>query len=248
MERITFQNSRGITLVGNFYQANSTSVVIMAHGFSSDKYSKGRFPKLAHVLTQSNFNVLTFDFSGCGESEDDSLTVQKEVDDLQSAIRFVKEKGFQRISLYGHSLGSLICLKCYSEEIVTIVLSGALTGAMYYDWKNYYTEKQLEELETTGQLTEYRNEGIRKKVVIDKQMLLDFEQINPEELLKLIKCPVLIIHGNNDEEEIILYERSQKAMSYLSNSQLVVIDEATHSFLEHYDILIDLVTKWFRDH
>jgi alpha-beta hydrolase superfamily lysophospholipase len=249
MERVIFANSKNLTLVGNLYPSVSDSIIIMCHGFTSNKYSKGRFERLIKAFNKSGFSALAFDFSGCGESDDDSLTVDKEVDDLRSAIEFAKSKGYKKIALYGHSLGSLICLKCYTPEIITMVLSGALTDSMHYNWEEVFTKEQMKELMKTGYIIEPTPNEVREKIIIDKQMLIDFESINQKELLKNITCPMLIIHGNNDEEEILLCERSKIAMTLLSeDSKLEVIDGANHSFIEHYDILIDFADNWFIKH
>ena len=246
MERVIFNNSEKLTLVGNLYPSFSDSIIIMCHGFTSNKYSKGRFERLAKAFNKSGFSALAFDFRGCGESDDDSLTVDKEVDDLRSAIDFAKSKGYKKIALYGHSLGTLICLKCYTPEIITMVLSGALTDSMHYNWDEVFTKEQMQELKEKGYITESIPNEDREKIIIDKQMLIDFESINQRELLKNVTCPVLIIHGNNEEEEILLCERSKRAMPLLSeDSKLEIIDGANHSFLEYYDILINLANDWF---
>lgn len=107
----------------------------------------------------------------------------------------------------------------------------------------------MQELEEKGYLTEYTPKEVRKKIVVDKRILKGFELINQKELLKDVNCPVLIIHGNNDEEERLLYERSKAAMTLLSrDSKLEVIDGANHSFLEHFDIVVELTTDWFTKH
>lgn len=249
VEKVIFSNSRGLKLVGHLYAVGSDTVIIMCHGFLSNKDSKGRFPRLAAAFNASGFDALAFDFSGCGESEDERLTVAKEADDLQAAISFMKSKGYRKIALYGHSLGTLICLKCYSPLISTIAISGAATDSMSYNWNEFFSKEQIKELHETGYITQYTSNPERGKIVIDQQMLLDFEQVNQKELLKDVSCPVLIIHGNQDEEELFLYEKSKRAMSLLScESKLEIIEGATHSFLEHYEQLIDLVTKWFEEH
>ena len=94
MERVTFKNSRNLTLVGNLYTAVSDKIIIMCHGFCSDKNSRGRFPRLANKFNEIGYNAFAFDFSGCGESDNDSLTMAKEVDDLKLAIAFIKSRGF----------------------------------------------------------------------------------------------------------------------------------------------------------
>lgn len=249
MERVRFKNSRNLNLVGHLYPSTSESIIIMCHGFMSNKHSKGRFERLATAFNESSYSALLFDFSGCGESDDDILTVEKEVDDLKSAIQFVKSKGYKKIALYGHSLGTVICLKNYTPEIITMVLSGAGTDSIKYNWYEFFTKEQMQELEEKGYLTEHTPQEVRKKIVIDKRILKDFELINQKELLKDVNCPVLIIHGNNDEEEKLLYERSKAAMALLSNdSKLEVIDGANHSFLEHFDIVVKLTTEWFTNH
>ncbi len=109
-----------------------------------------------------------------------------------------------------------------------------------------FTKEQMQELEEKGYLTEYTPKEVRKKIVVDKRILKGFELINQKELLKDVNCLVLIIHGNNDEEERLLYERSKAAMTLLSSdSKLEVIDGANHSFLEHFDIIVGLTTDWF---
>lgn len=246
MERVTFTNSRNLTLVGNLYSSDSESIVIMCHGMLSDKDSRGRAEKLIKAFNKSGYNALTFDFSGCGESEDDSLTVSKEVDDLKSAIAFVKSKGFDKIALYGHSLGSLICLKCYTPEIQAIALSGACTGPVKYNWDEEFSKEQMEELREKGYITVNKNDGIRRRFIIDKQLLLDFELTNQKELLKNIACPVLIIHGNNDDEELLLTEISKNAVKLLPNdSKLEIIDGANHSMFDQFHIVVNLVNDWF---
>lgn len=249
MERISFKNSRSLTLVGHLYPSTSKSIIIMCHGFMSSKYSKGRFERLAIAFNKCGYSALLFDFSGCGESDDDILTIEKEVDDLNSAIQFVKSKGYEKIALYGHSLGTLICLKSYNPRITTMVLSGALTDSMKYNWYEIFTKEQMQELEEKGYLTEYTPKEVRKRIMIDKRILKSFELINQKKLLKDVNCPILIIHGNNGEEEKLLYERSKAAMTLLSSdSKLEVINGANHSFLEHFDIVIKLTTDWFTKH
>ena len=248
MGKITFQNSKGINLVGNLFKANSDAIVIMAHGFTSDRSSNGRFDKMADALKKDGYNVLFFDFSGCGESDDAVLSAENELDDLLSAIQFVKSQGLKRIALLGYSLGSLICLRAFSDDVSTIILFGALTGPMNYNWENYHSISQLSDLKRKGQFAIKVKSKWRKEVVICQQTLLDFEQIDQNKLLSRVTCPVLIIHGNSkdDDEELQLLENSKAGMRYLpDDSKLEVIEGANHGFQEQYEQVIDLARKWF---
>lgn len=77
MDKISFNNSRGLKIVANLYSVGSNKLIIMAHGFMNDKSSNGRFEKLSESLNKVNYDILAIDFSGCGESEDDDITSKK---------------------------------------------------------------------------------------------------------------------------------------------------------------------------
>lgn len=137
-------------------------------------------------------------------------------------IEKVKFKNSRDLTLVGnlYSVDSeSIVVMChgYTPEIITMVLSGALIDSMNHNWSEIFTKKQMKELEEKGYLTEYKPKEIRKEIVIDKRILKDFELIDQNKLLEDVNCPVLIIHGNNDEEEKLLYERSKAAMILLSS-------------------------------
>lgn len=250
VKRITFQNSRDKTLVGNLFQVPGDAIVVMAPGFCSDKSSQGRFEVYARGLNEKGISALAIDFAGCGESDDDLLTVDKEVEDLTSAIRFVQSQGYQRIGLYGNSLGGLICLRSYSPDIKAIAMTGGGSGPMKFDWSQHFSQTQIQELQEKGYITERNARNMhRNQVMIDQQMLKDFELVDQKQLLSNIKCPVLLIHGDGDEEECSLYQLSQTGMPYLpSTSELKLIPGAAHGFWGYIDAVAEFLTEWFVQH
>jgi pimeloyl-ACP methyl ester carboxylesterase len=247
--RVTFQNSRGLTLVADFTPADSDAVVILCHGYTSHRLRRNRFPVIAEALSTAGYNCLAFDFSGCGESDDDTVTIAGEVDDLHSAITYIESLGLTRIALYGNSLGSLICLLNYSEKIQTMVLVGAVTGPMQYDWSQYYSPQQLQELASTGKLTLYPDEGPRHQIIVAKDTLDYFAQINPRTLFGPVQCPLLIIHGDADWEERALLANSRRAIEHdwlPPHSHLQTVPGAPHGFDNHLERIIDLTRLWLR--
>ncbi len=65
-----------------------------------------------------------------------------------------------------------------------------------------------------------------------------------------MKCPVLLIHGGNEEdwEEQMLLERSRDGLKYFSpKSRIEVVPGATHSFTDHYDEVIRLTQEWLME-
>ncbi len=247
MERVIFKNSRNLTLVGTYLSTPSKSAIVLAHGFTSDKSSDGRFDRLGEALNASGYCVLAFDFGGCGESDDDILDIEHQIDDLKSAISFVQSKGADAIGLHGHSLGSLICLKCFSPAIRTMVLTGALTDSMQYDWGRFFSATQLRQLEEHQVLVARDRTGKERK--IGRKILNDFALIGQKRLLQNVVCPLLIIHGNDpgDWEETQLLERSRRGMRFLSPaSHLQVIEGGNHGLRDHYHEVIELAKNWYQ--
>lgn len=216
----------------------------MSHGFTGDKSEWGRFDKAAYAFREAGYNVLNFDFSGSGESDDDSLTVDKQVDDLESAIKYCLNNDLPNIGLLGLSLGGLISAKVYDQQIKTMVFWAPVTSNIDYAESSRFTQEQIQELKDKGYLTKIREKGVRKKIIIDKQMLIDREDVNQESLLSKISCPVLIIHGDKDNR--VPLKDSVSAMKYLSSeSNLEIVKGADHGFYEQLNDFIFLSVNWF---
>lgn len=247
LKKIEFKNPKGFNIVGNCFSVNSDKIVILAHGFTNDKSSDGRFDRLSEALNKYCYDALAIDFTGSGESDDGALTLENQMTDLNAAINFVRSKEYSKIALFGNSFGTLSCLKNYNSNIDTMILTGALTDQMHYEWHEYFSDKQMNDLESKG----YFNTESERRHKITHQTLMDFEAINQNELLTHVDCPVLIIHGNNqeDNEELMLLERSTKGMKFLSeDSRLKVIEDGKHGFHLKWHEVIDLTVKWLCDH
>ena len=120
---------------------------------------------------------------------------------------------------------------------------------MDYRWEGCFSREQLQELAETGRLTARLSDGPRREIVVEAQMLRDFGNVDQAILLGHVKCLVLIIHGDNDEEEQRLLDNTRRGWRYLpEGSALEVIPGANHSFLEHLDCVIDLGRAWLTKH
>ncbi|MCS1350863.1 alpha/beta hydrolase [Mechercharimyces sp. CAU 1602] len=247
MEEISFYNRIGQRLVGTYYPKQTKKMIILVHGFVSDKSSDGRFEQIAECFAQ-DFAVLRFDASGCGESGEGIVTVASRVRDLNAALSWALSHGYDQLALYGHSLGSRICLEAVIPQVKAMVLTGALTGPMLYDWDTVLDVSELEQLQREG-YTSLRRESLRwrKEMFIEWQSLYDFAQIEQEQLLTPIQCPVLIIHGNGDEEERALTHLSQSALHFLpASAQLHIIEGAKHHFYGFIQPIAQQALAWYR--
>jgi len=219
----------------------------MTHGLASNKHELGRFDKLAELLNKQGFNVLSFDFSGSGESDNAILKVKDQIDDLKYAIKLMRKKGLNQIGLLGYSLGSYVAAQNYDEDVKTIVLWAPATKKLRKIYRGYIKLK-FKLIIHNVLVCFLKNpdlpvKRIKRKIRINLKTMTDLQYIN-QGFLKKIHCPVLIIHGNKDN--VVPAEDSIKAMEYLpKNSQLEIIQGASHIFLKFSDKFIKLTLDWF---
>ncbi|MEV4318245.1 alpha/beta fold hydrolase [Actinocrispum sp. NPDC049592] len=235
---------RGIRLAAELRRSRGQAVIVMAHGFCDNRHSFGRFDRLADGFAAAGYDVLTFDFSGCGESDPDVVQVRTEVEDFRAVLAWLRDEGYERIGVYGHSLGGTIALLANDGLPEAMVLAGTPTGAMSYDWLDYYGPRRMKELNDTGVLR-------IGPWTLTHQSLKDFEELDQRVLLGSVKCPVLLVHGGhgNDWEEQELLRLSRKGRHLLPfGSAITVVDGAGHSFSDHIPQVLALAQGWFGEH
>lgn len=249
MSTVSFINSRGGRLVGVLRDEGPDAVVVLAHGFLSDKSSQGRFDYISRCLNRAGFSTFAFDFSGCGESQDDALTLAKLVDDLECAVREVRRRGYPRVALWGHSLGTRVCVSAQVDDVFAMVLTGAGIGPVHHDWDTFLTPAQRTQLATTGRATFEIEDGPRRTAVIERQMVADFSSMDQRRTLSRLASPTLIIHGDGDDEEVMLAKISRAGIRHLPNgSRIVVLPGAGHGFFGYIDRVIHLGRGWLTKH
>ena len=244
MERVTFKNQKRLNLMGVLYPSDLGKAVVISHGFAANK-GRERMVRLSETLSKENFGVLRFDFGGCGESDEREITVKNQVDDLRSAINFMREKGYNSIGLLGESLGGLTTVLAYDENIKTLILWAPVTKSKTPTIiKN---EELGQQLDRDGFII-YKKDGRNFK--IPKEYLEERRNVNQKEIMSKIKCPVLIIHGSVDDVAPI--GDSKEALKFLSkDSKLEIIEGAPHQYYrkkEHMDKILNLSLNWFKQH
>jgi len=221
------------------------STVILAHGFGGDKRELGMFDDVAKSLTENNFLVYRFDFSGSGESEGDysETSLTKLAGDLRSVIDFVKEQpkvDINKLAIVGMSFGTTISVVLNASEIKSYVLLGSVANP-YEVLKKLFQEYTFN---PKGESFRISSEG--KHVKMGAQFWEDFSNYNPPKSISEIHKPICIIHGEKDtaaplKEAKIFYENANEP------KKLIIVKEADHGFykLNERQEMVKELTDWF---
>ena len=113
-QTVQFATEDGLTLAGTLYDPGAAEIaVILAHQGTTgaDQHTWRDF---AREIAGRGFAALTFDFRGRGAS-DGPFVVGSLDRDLQAALDFLDERGFERIACMGASMGGSACLALAPE-------------------------------------------------------------------------------------------------------------------------------------
>src|SRR3984885_10867189 len=105
--------------------------IIVAHGFT---LSWGH-PRVWRIANRFNLKagVITFDFRGHGRSGGLSTLGDKEINDLDMAVHYARELGYQKVAAVGFSMGSSVVLRQAAlRGGVDAVVSVSGPGRWYY--------------------------------------------------------------------------------------------------------------------
>ncbi len=208
--------------------------VILCHGITVDKDEhNGAFKGLASKLAEAGFAVFRFDFRGHGESEGKSIdvTVSGEKKDLEGAILFLRELGYEKFGMVAASFaGGAVSLFVgeHPDVASAIVLWNA--GIDYESnmnpkttWaKRNWGKPAFERVEKFG-FTEIGS----KKFKVGKALFSELIKLEPWKELQKAKIPILFVHG--DKDTYIPYSESVK-YSKLLGAKLITIHGAEHGF------------------
>lgn len=246
MEKVSFENPRDLELVGNYWEADSNAGIVMSHGFTGDKTEWGYFDRVAEDLNEAGYNVLAFDFSGSGESDDEPLRIDNQVQDLNSAIEYLESRDVDRVGIYGHSQGGLVSLRNYDEDIETMFFTSPVTDSMPDYRQMRLDAQQRQQVEKKGYWVKEREKGPRDQIVIDEEIIEEKESVKQSELLSSVECPVKIVHGS--EDEVVPLESSRKAVEKLETSELTTIEGLDHGYNDKIDEVAEEAVNWFEKH
>ena len=206
---------------------------------------------LARALEKEGIASLRYDKQGIGGSryrdpelykQEDRLRLADYIADAEALTDYLKERGFRKIILAGHSEGSLVALVAATESPdVAAVISLAGAG---------YPIDEILQLQLTRELISY-NPGLilnvqsilsrlkQGKTTEDipailqgifrpsaQPYLISWMQYDPREVIRQVKQPVLIVNGDNDIQ--ISADNAEALAQARPDADKVIIEGMTH--------------------
>lgn len=197
LEKLTFTNSRGDRLSGVLHRpADKTprGAVILCHGMDSNKNSE-KMVFLAEELAGADVLALRFDFSYVGESSGcfADITCSGELDDLKAAYALIRKLMPGKVAVLGSSMGGTIALLLAALEPDIAALATIAAP--------FHPENFPRRILTEAQLSSWRKRGfvIHNGRRLNVSLLDDLETLDLPRAARAVKCPTLVLHGDQDE-------------------------------------------------
>jgi len=247
MEKVYFKDREGINLCGmisNPTLDKTKPIIILCHGFASSKDSR-TWKGLEEILNKNNVSTFRFDFLGHGESEGnfEDITVSKSIEEVLSAISFIKKEGYNKIGLIGGSFGGLASIVAASRSNDLFALALKSPVSIFGETMDYGKWREIKkEAKENGHTFYINSKG--EKLRLNYPFFEDAEKVNGYKFAKKIKIPTLIVHG--DIDRAVKIEQSKKTAELIQNCRLEIIKGADHSYtaFEHFEKMLSLISQF----
>ncbi len=237
-EKINFTNQEGVKLaakLGRPPTGEPEAYALFAHCFTCTKNLLA-VKSISSSLTAMGFGVLSFDFTGLGQSEGEfsETNFSSNVEDILAASDFLRAQLKAPLLLIGHSLGGTAVLFASSKikEVQAVATIGAPAGPEH-------VEKLFED-----QSLEIRAKGEAlvsiggRPFMIKKQFLENLRKHKLSDLLPGIRKAFLFAHspqdrivGINNAAELYGFARHPKSFISLNGADHLLSDKQDAAYL-----------------
>ena len=215
-------------------------LVIILHGYTGHM-EEDHIAGQARTFCEHGFAALRVELYGHGQSDGDfkEHTVMKWLTQLLYVIDYAAALPWRgNLYLTGHSQGGLTVMLAAAAKgdmlKAVIPLSPAVNihyGARTGDFLKY-------SFDPAHIPAEYERDGR----VLNGNYLRVAQLLPLEDAIQRTECPILIVHG--DEDEAVPIEGSREAVRKYKNAQLKEIPGDTHCYDHHLDQMLKIVTDY----
>jgi fermentation-respiration switch protein FrsA (DUF1100 family) len=226
-----------INLKGWYFKAkDSDKTVILAHGYAQNRMQfNEKTLDMVKKFQEKGYNMLLFDFRNSGMSGGNSTTIGiYEQDDLNGAVKFVKNQGSKHIVLMGYSMGAAasIAAAAGNSDVDAVIADSSYADLAEYLNDNLNTF-------TKGLPAFPFNKTILTAVGL--MLNLDPKKMSPEkDIARIAPRPVILIHGVSDRTiPVGECDRLSSAYSSIASDKITVWKVSGAKHVESYEMYPD---------
>lgn len=209
-----------ITLRGWLFPSGSKVIVVVNGGYQNRIDLEQGTLKMTKDFIDKGYSMLLFDLRGRGESDGQGLSLKSSDRDIAGAVDYLRSRGFLDISIIGFSTGAVSTLIfAQQESINAIILDGCFPNIATAVLVQIEEEKRI-------------NRGVIRPflpgIFLSGYFIYGYRVVNPIDIVSLVQCPILFIHGGSDYltttvEAYSLYQASKNPLS-----EFWFVDNAGH--------------------
>lgn len=223
---------------------HDTRCVIYVHGFKGFK-DWGFVPYIGEYLSEKGFCTLTFNFShnGIGDNPTEFSEMEKfarntlsrevrELSEITDAVRggFFGPVKNPNVGLLGHSRGGGITLLSAARKR-DVTAAAVWSSVSTFD---RYSEEIQKKWREDGYI-EVVNARTGQVMHLNVSLLDDFEiyrndLLNVEKAVTNLHCPLLVVHGEEDESVPVAESKQIHKWSRASDEQVLLVPGTGHTF------------------
>ncbi len=255
MSNINLSTSDGFKLSTDFNNVpKSNRAIIFAHGMTVNKDDEGIFVRSQKTLNDSNFSTLRFDFRAHGDSSGNPVndfTISGELTDLDTAVQFLKDQGFNWLGLAGASFGGSIAALLagfHPDLFQSLILVNPVLDyqTAFLNPITPWAKQHFSKLEQRLNIDGYIKIGSRQ-FAVGPILFDEMKQFFPSQNLLNYQNPLLIIHGDHDTK--ISYQTAKVVFRTLTNphKHFETIKGSDHGFHdEPFETQVtDIISNFF---
>jgi hypothetical protein len=240
MEKIVLDSKTGAVCCSYTHIENSKSIVIISHGFLSNKSSRTGVA-LAQELHKAGISTIAFDFYGHGESEGDieQLTLSKAVENVLAVYDFITSKGYKQVGLAGSSFSGAVSVIAATKRTFDVLS----LKCPVFDYQKLWFDRLGE-----NGLIQWKKEGFvtlfEKRVSYETYE--DAARYAMPFVARCVSAPTLVIHGDKDITVSLIQAENLIASLASTDKRLMIIHGAVHFFVSplHFKQMVKLSAEW----
>ncbi len=167
--------------------------IVVAHGFTG-AWRRPSVRRVARVLSEQA-GVITFDFRGHGRSGGWSTVGDREVLDLQAAVVWARELGYQRVATLGFSMGASVVVR-HGGLVGGVAAVAAVSGPSRWYYRGTVPMRRVH------WVVERRLGRLVGRVALGTRIAPDGWHPIPEPPDRVVgqiaPVPLLVVHGDAD--------------------------------------------------